>query len=177
MKKLFFPAFWILDPVFIFGGLLIWFNDTFLKTDRIYKPVAGKLSDIGLMIIVPAFICLVTTLFKYIYYSGRFLGTGTRTKRWHFVPSLYESIPAAFATALFFLLLQVSTDFAKTYIRALNHLVPGFWNFKVTADWTDLFCLPVLVLPVWTMHHKRIKIKKKTLDEKEKQSQDQNLKE
>ena len=103
-------------------------NDVFLKR-TFHSEVTGKLSDIGVCLFMPLFLSELL---------GIFLGVGPRVRL---------AVGGLVTGALFAALEVVPpvTRFALEVLGALGPRLGIMRPFRMTSDWTDLFCL--LLIP------------------------------
>lgn len=111
---------------------LIVVNDVWLKP-AFHSALTGKLSDIALCFFMPLFVSEVL---------GILFGVSPRVRLW-----AGALITAAVYTAQE--IVPPFTRFALTVLRAIGPRFGIHGVFRLTSDWTDLFCLILVPAAVW----------------------------
>ncbi|HSY25376.1 MAG TPA: hypothetical protein VK841_24795 [Polyangiaceae bacterium] len=118
-----------LAPLPLMAVALMVVNDRFLKA-RFHSALTGKLSDIAVCFFMPLFV-------------SELLGLA-----FGLAPRLRLAIGGAF-TALLYTGLEVIppvTAFALRWLACIGPYVGVVRRFRMTSDWTDLFCLALVPL-------------------------------
>ena len=152
MKKIknYFPGSFILHPISIISVILIIFNDFYLKPSKISPIIAGKLSDISLMVFLPIFLSFIFIFIKYLLNSILIL-IKEDIKEDYSIPYMIIII-SLFISGGVLILLQVSdlfNLFFEKYIILLKELLTGksYSKINLTKDIYDLIAIPFLVIP------------------------------
>ena len=127
----------IYHPVTVIASLLIMFNDLFLKKSGLCPVLAGKLSDICLMILLPVFLCACIVILK----GCTRLSRRNKPEQTIIHVTAAETFAVISFVCIFFTLLKLSPAMVSYIDMVYRHA--GF-HFSVTGDLTDIFCLPVL---------------------------------
>ncbi len=120
-----------LAPLPLTAVALMVVNDRFLKT-RFHSALTGKLSDIAVCFFMPLFV-------------SELLGLA-----FGLAPRIRLTIGAV-VTALLYTGLEVVppvTAFALRWLTRVGPYVGVVRPFRMTSDWTDLFCLALIPLAV-----------------------------
>ncbi len=117
----------LVAPLPIAAVALLAANDHYLKA-RFHNAITGKLSDLAICFLLPLFL-------------SASLGAVTS------LAARARLVAGALVTAAVFTALKVSPAADHAYCRALD----AAWSwaglrFTAVADWTDLFCLPMVVV-------------------------------
>ena len=155
MKKRLFYGDFIIHPINILAVILLVFNDFYLKASKHAPFIAGKLSDISLMIFLPIFICFFYVFLTYflntikILFSKKEIIENYKLPTWLILVSLFIS-------GAILVLLQLS-DLFNIYFE---HFILFFKNLFVekktialnlTKDLSDIFMIIFLVVPYFIL--------------------------
>ena len=155
MKKRLFHGDFIIHPLNIIAIILLIFNDFYLKPSKTAPFIAGKLSDISLMIFLPIFICFFYVFIKYflntikILFSKKEVIENYKLPTWIILTSLF--ISGAILT-----LLQVSDIFNiyfEEFILFFKNLVlkNKVNKLNLTKDFYDIFMIVFLIVPYFIL--------------------------
>jgi hypothetical protein len=153
-KRLFYGDF-IIHPINILAVILLIFNDFYLKPSQKTPFIAGKLSDIALMIFLPIFICFFYVFIKY------FINT---IKIFILHKDIEENYNLSLGIILFSLiisgavltLLQLSDSFNiyfEQFILFFKNLVleNKVYKLNLTKDYSDIFVIVFLAIPYFIL--------------------------
>lgn len=127
------PAEFLLRPEPLAAALLIAFNDFWLKP-RHPGVLSGKLSDVGLCFLFPILVAAV------LEWALRLIAF-----RKPFAPRRGLYVTSAWLAAAYFALIKTFPAGSRFHVELLTALLPSH-RFSATADWTDLVCLPLVVV-------------------------------
>ena len=138
----------VFHPLFTVSFLVMLANDHILRPMNIVPFIAGKISDVAILLFLPAVGALVPVYFRFLLHSassvlpGRRRHVNYRLRRW----DVFFGISA---TAAMYTLINLSPAFNRMYvsfINGINVLSVIFPRLGSTLDYTDLAVLPVLAV-------------------------------
>ena len=145
-----FPGSFIVHPVSLISVGMIIFNDFYLKPSKTNPLIAGKLSDISLMVFLPIFLAFIYIFLKYLVNSIVIIFK-KEIKEDYSLP-YYIIILSIFLSGLVMILLQVSDSFNVLFeknIIFLKELLSNnrYSKITLTKDIYDLISIPFLLIP------------------------------
>ena len=152
-----FKGCFFLKPVFISAMILLVVNNLWFKPSLRCPVIAGKISDIAIIIFLPALICLAVETMRYISHSIIIWRKKNSTlfRDETYFPSHPLVLGSILISALAMSLLQLSGDISDTYYRLISFFNQILFNGRTiaapTRDLTDLISLSFLIIPYITL--------------------------
>ena len=135
-----------LHPVFLVSFVVMVLNDAFLRPSGVWPLFTGKVSDVAVLIFLPAVGALAVVYVKYCIHlvAAGFFHTGIA-----YALTRWTALFSIAVTALVFTLINISPSCNALYVKminAVNVLAPVYPELGSTMDATDLITLPALYL-------------------------------
>ena len=155
MKKRLFHGDFIIHPLNILAIILLIFNDFYLKASQKAPFIAGKLSDISLMIFLPIFICFFYVFIKYFINTIKIFLLNKEIEENHNL-SLRIILFSLIISGSILILLQVSDIFNiyfEEFILFFKNLVlkNKVNKLNLTKDFYDIFMIVFLIVPYFIL--------------------------
>jgi hypothetical protein len=154
MDKPKFPGSFLLHPAFIVSMIAVMINNLWFKTSGISPLLAGKITDVGSMIYLPALICLGIVFIRDVLdltesHFKREKATHYKSER--YIPSRVAIVVSIIISAMLMILVKVSDMGIIIYTVVIGYLNDVLFNGRTIAkpvkDMTDLFSLLFLLIP------------------------------
>jgi len=157
IEKLF-PGSFILHYIPLFSVIMILFNDFYLKPSKKAPLIAGKISDIFLMIFLPIFLAFSFIFIKFLILSIVIIFK-RNIKENYSLPN-YIIIGSIILSGSIMILLQVSDTFNLFFERYIIHLKEllgsqKYLKINLTKDIYDLISIPFLLIPYFFLKRYR----------------------
>jgi len=149
-KDSLFPGSFIIHPLSLFSVLVIIFNDFYIKPSKNFPLIAGKLSDIFLMIFLPIFLSFIFVFIKYLINS--ILIIFKKDLEENYKLPYFIIIISIIISGSIMILLQTSDWFNLFFQKEIIILKEFFsnrkyYNINLTKDLYDLISIPFLIIP------------------------------
>lgn len=157
MKKPKFRGDFFPHPVNLVAIAVLVFNNHWLKPSGLCPLLAGKLSDIAIMIFLPTLICLGVELFRHLFHTFHIAISKNKSiyAQETYVPSKILVLISIFISALLMTVLQISNTASNVYnalICYLNDLLFfGRTTHESVQDISDLISLLFLIIPYFLL--------------------------
>ena len=153
MKKLKFRGDFFIHPVNLIAIVVLALNNHWLKPSGRCPLIAGKLSDIAIMIFLPPLICLCAEFVRHLFHTFHIAISKNNSLyvQEKYFPSKRLVLTSIFISAFLMTVLQVSHGAADIYqvlISYLNDLLFfGRTIHEPVQDLSDLMALLFLIVP------------------------------
>ena len=153
MRKYSFPGSFLLHPVFIVSMIAILINNLWFKASRILPLLAGKITDVAIMIYLPALICLGVVFVRHTAQSLKSLIK--KNPRRHpdkdHIPSHAIIVISIAISAMLMIVIRASDIGVRIYAVTVGYLNLVLFNGRIITkpvkDATDLVSLFFLLIP------------------------------
>ena len=153
MRKFNFPGSFILHPVFIVSMIAVLVNNLWFKASRISPVLAGKITDVAIMIYLPTLICLGVVFIKHTAQSMELCIKKNSPKLYNkdYIPSHATIVSSIAVSAILMTLIRASDTGVRIYTVVISYLNSVLFNGRVIVkpvkDITDLVSLIFLLVP------------------------------
>lgn len=158
MRKWKFPGSFFLHPVFIVSMSAVLINNLWFKPSRIFPLLAGKITDVAVMIYLPALLCLGVVFVQHAMHSIKASITKdkpTFEDATSYVPSDASIITAIVISGSLMIFIKGSDAGVRFYAIVINYLNDVLLSGRVVAapvkDTTDLVSLAFLIIPYFIL--------------------------
>ena len=162
MNRPVFAGSFFLHPVYLISIVVLVINNLWFKSSGLFPWLAGKLSDIAIMIFLPALICLGVQFLRHMGHTAVmvFKRNQINKETVDYTPSMFLIIAAIAISAGLMTAMQFSETTSAVYYQTILTLNDWFFAGRIThppvADPTDLLSLLFLIIPYYLLSKTRV---------------------
>tara|TARA_B100000405_G_C16395705_1_gene304755 strand:- start:57 stop:539 length:483 start_codon:yes stop_codon:yes gene_type:complete len=151
------PGGFFLHPVYLGAIGVLVLNNFWLKQSGYAPWLAGKLSDVALMVFMPAVLCVWWVLGKVCWDLLMKAIRDSRAQENYFPPRMVVAA-SLLVSGLVMTLLQISSHVSSFYYQVLNPINQALWGWGImppTQDPSDILTCGFLVVPYLLFQQQR----------------------